>query len=111
MCAGSGDGPAGGAAAGMGRGDPGRRSSRTLGEAVVPRSADGCHHPSLYVSALRRTTTQEHVVIIAVISSLLSREICIHTGRAALVHNECALKHMGFRGRVTFPTLTAEPRL
>lgn len=51
--AGSGDGTAGGTAAGMGRGHPGRGSVPALGEALVPRSLGGFHHRAVPVSLTR----------------------------------------------------------
>lgn len=48
--AGSGDVPAGGAAAGMGRGHLSRGSVPALGEALVPCRAGGQHHRTLPVS-------------------------------------------------------------
>lgn len=53
VCSGPGDGPAGGAAAVLARGDPGWGSGPALGEALVPRSADGCDHRALPVSLLQ----------------------------------------------------------
>lgn len=50
LCSGSGNGSAGGAAAGLGWGDPGRGSCSSLGEALVPWGPDGWHHSALYVS-------------------------------------------------------------
>lgn len=47
---GSGDGPFGGAAAGMGRGDPGSGPGLTLAEALVSRCLDRGHNRSLHVS-------------------------------------------------------------
>ena len=47
---GSGNGPAGGAAAGLGGGDPCWGSRRALGEALVPRSSAGRDHRDLPVS-------------------------------------------------------------
>lgn len=50
LCSGSGNGPAGGAAAGLGRGDPGWRSCCAMGKALVPRGPYGWHHRALPVS-------------------------------------------------------------
>lgn len=47
---GSRDESAGRAAAGMGRGDPGRRSGPALGEALVPSSISGRHLNPVHVS-------------------------------------------------------------
>lgn len=52
LCPGSGYGPAGGAAAGLGRGYPGWGSCCAMGETVVPWSSDGWHHYALPVSPL-----------------------------------------------------------
>lgn len=50
VCLGSGNCAAGGAAAGLGRGDPGRGSRSAMGEALVPRGSGGSHHRDLLVS-------------------------------------------------------------
>lgn len=47
---GPGDGPVGRAAAGLGRGDPGRGPAGALGEAMVPWGPDWCYHLALHVS-------------------------------------------------------------
>lgn len=50
LCLGSGNCTAGGAAAGLGRGDPGWGSCSAMGEALVPWSSSGSYHRDLLVS-------------------------------------------------------------